>query len=194
MPNGTGVSKAAKIALSSANTLFMRGDLDLHVQTLNKIDLDWCIALQRFQPDDRRLPWDQCGRTLYDPCVFAFSFKTTEHSRLPAAACICQFCEPTEAVPALLNLEMLQNFRLQDSILDGNTFRFTLYVVAIFMAITECRGLRLIAPVNNRVATYYMRQYGFIDLTEGAREILYHDAAGLYSVLSGTSTRIEDDY
>lgn len=146
MPNGTGVSEAAKIALSSANTLFLQGELDLHVQTLNKTDLEWCIALQRFQPDDRRLPWDQCGRTLYDPC------------------------------------------------LDGNTFRFTLYVVALFMAITECHGLRLIAPVNNRVATYYMRQYGFIDLTEGAREILYHDAAGLYSVLSDTSSRIEGDY
>lgn len=191
MPDGTDVREAAKIALAGANTLFMQGDLSLCVQTLSKTDLEWCIALQRFQPEYRRLPWDQCGRALSEPCAFAFSFKISDYSRLPAAACICQFCESTRAAPAWLNLEMLQNFHLRDSPLDGNTFRFTLYVVALFMAITECHGLRLITPVNDIVAEYYMREYGFIDQTEGAGEILYRDAAGLYAWLSGTGTRID---
>ncbi|WP_279616112.1 hypothetical protein [Kosakonia oryziphila] len=35
-------------------------------------------------------------------------------------------------------------------------------------------------PVNKEVTDYYMQQYGFIDLTDGEKAILYRDANSLF--------------
>ncbi|CAI1077500.1 hypothetical protein [Serratia proteamaculans] len=83
-------------------------------------------------------------------------------------------------MPAVLNVEMLQNFHIQDSCLDGNTFRFALYAAVLFMVETQCVGLRLISPINARVADYYINEHHFIDITSGDNGILYRDAQALF--------------
>lgn len=67
----------------------------------------------------------------------------------------------------MLNIEMLQNFRIRDSSLDGNTLRFALYVAVLFMVDTACAGLRLISPINTELADYYINNHHFVDLTGG---------------------------
>lgn len=80
----------------------------------------------------------------------------------------------------MLNIEMLQNFRIRNSNLDGNTLRFALYVAVLFMVDTACAGLRLISPINTELADYYINHHQFVDLTGGLKQILYRDAEALF--------------
>lgn len=79
----------------------------------------------------------------------------------------------------MLNIKMVQNFHLQNSVLNGNTFSFVLLVATLFMAETHCSGLRLISPVNEQVANYYIREHGFTDIS-GSKLILQLGADALF--------------
>lgn len=179
-------------ALDTTNTIFENSECNICVRMLTAEDLDWYIALQRQQPVERRLPWDMSGAALTDPHAFNFSFKILDADQRPAGACICQFLPATQADESpVLNVEMIQNFHIKDSILDGNMLRFALYAAILFMAETKCEGLRLISPINEDVADYYINVYGFIDIC--GKEILYRDAEGLFQWLQTDLTQVEDE-
>lgn len=179
-------------ALDSTNAIFEGSERNIRVQPLTADDLEWCIALQRQQPEERRLPWNMSGATLTDPYAFKFSFKILDADHRPAGACICQFSPATQDDDSsTLDVEMIQNFHIQDSILDGNTLRFALYAAVLFMAETQCEGLRLISPINDEVADYYINEHGFSDIC--AKEILYRDAEGLFQWLQADTAPVEDD-
>lgn len=179
-------------ALDSTNAIFEASKRNIRVQMLTADDLNWCMALQRQQPEERRLPWNMSGAALTDPYAFKFSFKILDADQRPAGACICQFSPATqEDESPTLDVEMIQNFHIQDSILDGNTLRFALYAAVLFMAETKCGGLRLISPINEEVADYYIDEYGFIDICH--KEILYRDAEGLFLWLEADNASVEDE-
>lgn len=187
------VQQISQQTLDSTNIIFAHNGYNIRVQALTEVDLRWCIAIQRDLPKTCRLPWAQNGAVLSDPDSFSFSFKIVDAEQRPAGACIFQYCPATENGLPFLNLEMIQNFHNQDSVLDGNTLRFALYVAVLFMADTGCGGLRLMFPVNAEVANYYIREYGFLDLTDGGKEILYRDANSLFEWFRRASRLVDDE-
>ncbi|WP_413507204.1 hypothetical protein [Serratia proteamaculans] len=180
MPHDFNVQELGQRVLATTNEIFAAGEHNIRVQMLTAEDLEWCIVQTRQQPENQRIPWALSGAVLDNPDAFRFSFKILDADQRPAGACICQFCPATGKMPAVLNVEMLQNFHIQDSCLDGNTFRFALYAAVLFMVETQCVGLRLISPINARVADYYINEHHFIDITSGDNGILYRDAQALF--------------
>lgn len=189
MNKGVDIQLAAQRALEDANLIFRRNRCDIRLAKLLPADLKWCIALQRSQPEAHQLPWSLCGHYCHDPHTFAFSFKMRCKESRPAGACVSQFCPASRHSPAMLNVEMLQNFHLTDSVLDGNTLRFALYAAVLFMAETECEGIRLITPLNRKVADYYISQFGFRET--GSMDILFRDAEGLYQWFLSEAEQVE---
>nr|WP_315290353.1 hypothetical protein [Serratia proteamaculans] len=180
MPHDFNVQELGQRVLATTNEIFAAGEHNIRVQMLTAEDLEWCIVQTRQQPENQRIPWALSGAVLDNPDAFRFSFKILDADQRPAGACICQFCPATGNMPAVLNVEMLQNFHIQDSCIDGNTFRFALYAAVLFMVETQCVGLRLISPINARVADYYINEHHFIDITSGDNGILYRDAQALF--------------
>lgn len=172
------VQRIGQRALSATNKIFEDLKYNIRVQMLTEADMDWCVHMTREQPRDRRLPWDRNGHALKSKDAFNFSFKILDADNRPAGACLCQFYPAAYEESACLNVEMLQNFHIQNSILDGNTLKFTLFAAVLFMADTGCTGLRLMSPVNDKVADYYINEHGFKDIL-GDKGILYRDAEGL---------------
>ena len=193
MTGNIDVQSTGQEALNGTNKIFESNDYNFRVQMLTAADMDWCIAMQRDQPLHYRLPWNLAGGALDDPDAFSFSFKILDAVQRPAGACICHFCPATFEAPAILDVEMIQNFHIQDSLLDGNTLRFALYVLILFMADTQCTGLRLLSPVNETVADYYLQEHQFSDLTGGLKEVLYRDAADLYEWFKADTTQVDDE-
>lgn len=165
--------------LSTANWVFAQLGYAFRVRLFTIEDMAWCIHLTRCQPDERQLPWDTSGAALTNPNAFNFSFLFTDTENKPAAACFTRFCPSYDLFPAMLNIEMVQNFHLRNSLLDGNTFSFVLLVATLFMAETHCSGLRLISPVNEQVAIYYIHEHGFTDIS-GSKLILQLGADALF--------------
>lgn len=186
------VQHISQQAMDAANIIFAQNGYNIQVQTLTEADIRWCIAIQRDLPEMYRLPWDHSGTVLNDPDTFLFSFKIVDVEWRPAGACVFQYCPAINDGFPFLNLEMIQNFHLQNSVLDGNTLRFALYIAVLFMTDTRCGGLRLMFPVNTEVAEYYMQQYGFIDLTDGEKAILYRDANSLFEWFQRDKQPVED--
>ncbi len=179
MPHNFDIELIGQDALDSTNAIFEEADYNIRVQELTADDLVWCSHITNHLPHDKKLPWDHSGASLTDPESFKFSFKILDAYERPAGACICLFCPADNNVQAVLNIEMLQNFHIQDSILDGNTLRFALYAAVLFMVDTQCAGMRLISPINDEVADYYINDHRFEDITDGMKAILYRDAASL---------------
>ncbi|MBA0172704.1 hypothetical protein WCT78_08270 [Pectobacterium versatile] len=173
-------------ALASTNEILGLADKDFRVAQLTTIDLEWCIAHTRNTINTHQLPWAKNGGVLENPDTFNFSFKLLDTEDRPAAACMCSFCPRTEWEEngehfdegPTLNVEMLQNFHLRDSELDGNTLKYALYTVLFFIVETECTGVRLIEPINDIVANYYLAQ-GFEDITGGSKAILWRSSENL---------------
>lgn len=180
MPHVFNVRLIGEGALAATNDLLAEAGYGVRVQMMNAEDFEWCVALARQQPEERRIPWALNGAALDDPDGFMFSFKIQSIDDRPAGACICRFCPAAGEQLAMLNIEMLQNFRIRDSSLDGNTLRFALYVAVLFMVDTACAGLRLISPINTELADYYINYHQFVDLTGGLKQILYRDAEALF--------------
>ena len=149
-------------------------------------------------PQEKRLPWDHVGNVIDNSKYFSFVFKIVEHVERPAGASICLFCPMSEGKAAELNLEILQNFEIQPSTLDGNTLRFTLYAAIFFMAEARCAGIRIISPINEKVADYYINEHEFIDITSGMKTILYRSAGSLYrwleTELAYNETQVEGEH
>lgn len=173
------IRNIARQTLNVANSVFIRLGYAIHVRRFTIEDMAWCIHLSRSQPEERQLPWDTSGAALTDANAFNFSFSLIYAENKPAAACFTRFCPPDGPPPAMLNIDMVQNFHLRDSVLDGNTFSFVLLVATLFMAETDCSGLRLISPINEQVASYYIDQHGFKDIS-GNKLILYREADALF--------------
>ncbi|MEI7189550.1 MULTISPECIES: hypothetical protein [Dickeya] len=178
MHEGFSIREIGQSALASTNELFIEARHGVRVAELTADDLAWCVALTRNLPEDRKLPWDQCGGVLAELDTFNFSFKLLDKDYQPAGACLCRYCPATADLGAVLNIEMIQNFNIMPSILDGNTMQFALWAVIYFMLDTECEGVRLMSPINDDIADYYIREHGFWDIS-GDRSILYRDADGL---------------
>jgi hypothetical protein len=191
MPHDFNVQELGRRVLAITNEIFAVGEHNIRVQMLTAEDLEWCIVQTRRQPENQRIPWALSGAVLDYPDAFNFSFKILGVDQRPAGACICQFCPATGNMSAVLNVEMLQNFHIQDSCLDGNTFRFALYAAVLFMVETQCSGLRLISPINERVADYYINEHHFVDITFGDKGILYRDAQALFQWFIEDSTPTE---
>lgn len=115
MPEPT-IRESGEVAVEQTNELFRQADKPLVACLLSELDLEWCISAVRNMPEERQLPWDQIGAMLRDDNAFNFCFKLLDARHRPAGACICEYC-PGDGV---LNVEMLQNFQIQPSILDGN--------------------------------------------------------------------------
>lgn len=164
------VQRIGQKALEGTNIILARNHYNIRVQKLTAADIAWCVVMQSQQDRTYRLPWAMNGAALNDPDAFIFSFKILGADQRPAGACICYYCPAIDDNPALLNIEMIQNFHLRDSILDGNTLRFALYAAVLFMAEAKCGGLRLMSPINDEIADYYIRDHGFIDLTGGEKK------------------------
>ncbi|EET6913163.1 hypothetical protein EOQ02_18385 [Escherichia coli] len=186
MPDAENIQNAGIQALITTNDLLIQANKEFRVAPLTNDDMDWCIASSRALPEEHRLPWDQNGGAINAPDAFNFSFKLLDMGSRPAGACLCTYCpgvelreneEPSETGPTL-NVEMLQNFHIRDSELDGNTLKFALYAILFFIIETRCTGIRLIEPINDRIADYYIAQ-GFEDLTEGSKEILWRSSEDL---------------
>ncbi|MDC9817990.1 hypothetical protein R0L47_07575 [Pectobacterium polonicum] len=186
MPDALYILDAGVRALASTNEILGLADKDFRVAQLTAMDLEWCIAHTRNTINIHQLPWAQNGGVLENPDTFNFSFKLLDTEDRPAAACMCSFCPRTEWAEngehfdegPTLNVEMLQNFHLRDSELDGNTLKYALYAVLFFIVETECTGVRLIEPINDIVANYYLAQ-GFEDITGGSKAILWRSSGNL---------------
>ncbi|HDK6650628.1 TPA: hypothetical protein MXC98_001632 [Klebsiella variicola] len=175
MPEPT-IRESGEVAVEQTNELFRQADKPLVACLLSELDLEWCISAVRNMPEERQLPWDQIGAMLRDDNALNFCFKLLDARHRPAGACICEYC-PGDGV---LNVEMLQNFQIQPSILDGNMLKFALYAIVLFLLETEGSGVRLMFPINQAVAAYYVEEHGFLDITDdGSRDILYRSAADL---------------
>lgn len=194
MPHDFDVQALGRAALATANEIFAAAAYNIRVQMLTAEDLEWCIVQTRRQPENLRMPWALSGAVLDNPDAFNFSFKILDADQRPAGACLCQFCPATDEMPAVLNVEMLQNFHIKGSSLDGNTFRFALYAAVLFMVATQCTGLRLISPLNTRVADYYINEHRFIDITSGEKGILYRDAQALFQWFIDDSASVEAEH
>ncbi|MDF7681553.1 hypothetical protein PT300_13540 [Enterobacteriaceae bacterium ESL0689] len=127
MPELT-IRESSEAAVELTNRLFRQTDKLLVACLLSEPDLEWCIASMRSMPEERKLPWDQIGATLRDDNAFNFCFKLLNACDRPAGVCICEYC-PSDRI---LNIEMLQNFQIHQSILDGNTLKFALYTIIFF--------------------------------------------------------------
>lgn len=191
MPHDFDIQELGRAALATTNEIFTAAAYNIQVHMLTGEDLEWCIVQTRQQAENLRIPWALSGAALDNPDIFKFSFKILNAAQRPAGACICQFCPAAGDMSAVLNVEMLQNFHIQDSCLDGNTFRFALYAAILLMVDTRCTGLRLISPVNARVADYYINEHHFIDITAGDKGILYRDAQALFQWFIEDSASIE---
>jgi len=191
MKQDVDIQLAAQRALEAANLIFETCQCYIRLRRLLPADLAWCIALQRGQPEAHQLPWDISGGYYNDRHTFAFTFRLLSEKNRPAGACVSQFCPASPRCPAMLNIEMLQNFHLLDSILDGNTLRFALYAAILFMAETECEGIRLISPLNKDVAAYYISEFGFEEMC--GSDILYRDAEALYQWFLADVKQVEDE-
>lgn len=178
MPHDFDVQALGRAALATANEIFAAAAYNIRVQMLTAEDLEWCIVQTRRQPENLRMPWALSGAVLDNPDAFNFSFKILD----------------ADQRPAVLNVEMLQNFHIKCSSLDGNTFRFALYAAVLFMVATQCTDLRLISPLNTRVADYYINDHRFIDITSGEKGILYRDAQALFQWFIDDSASVEVEH
>ncbi|GKW10252.1 hypothetical protein PEC301899_05340 [Pectobacterium carotovorum subsp. carotovorum] len=200
MPDALHILDAGVSALASTNEILGIADKDFRVAQLTDIDLEWCIAHTRNTIHTHQLPWDQNGGVLENPDAFNFSFKLLDINDMPAAACMCSFCPRTEweedgehiEEGPTLNVEMLQNFHLRDSELDGNTLKYALYAILFFILETQCTGVRLIEPINDSVANYYITQ-GFEDITGGSKTILWRSSENLLQWLREDIQVVNDD-
>lgn len=175
MPEPT-IRQSGEVAIEQTNELFRQANQPLVACLLSELDLEWCIAAVRNMPEERQLPWNQTGLMLRSANAFNFCFKLLDARHRPAGACICEYCPDDD----VLNIEMLQNFQIQPSILDGNMLKFSLYAVVLFLLETDGVGVRLMFPINQAVAAYYVEEHGFQDITDdGSRDILYRSAADL---------------
>ncbi|ORJ18635.1 hypothetical protein BS639_24275, partial [Rouxiella silvae] len=143
-------------ALEVSNLLFEKAGYNFRVSKLTIADLDWCRAMSRQQPKNKWIPWEFC-------------FKLLDLSNKPAAACMCQYSKVINAEQDYLDVEMIQNFAIKTSVLDGNTFRFALYTLIFFMRDARCHGIRVMSPINSKVADYYINKYNFVDIL-GSKE------------------------
>lgn len=176
MPNLT-VRQYGADAIATTNRYFLATHLPLIANALSQQDLEWCMAMVRNLPEERRLPWDTVNASLYDEEAFNFAFKLVDSADRPAGACVCEYVQEEQ----VLNVNMLQNFSPQGSVLNGNMLTYSLVTIVFFLADTGGTGVRLICPVNERVADYYINRHEFVDITDGEKLILYRSADELAS-------------
>lgn len=175
MPEQT-IEDYGKSAIKQTNELLRQANKPVLVDLLNTEDLEWCIAAMRNVTPERQLPWHQMGYMLREENAFNFCFKLTDKAHRVAGACLCEYC-PADNV---LNVEMLQNFRITPSVLDGNLFRFALYTIVLFLLGCRGKGVRIMFPVNRKVASYYIEKFDFYDITDdNTGDILYRDTSDL---------------
>ncbi|WP_034911840.1 hypothetical protein [Erwinia sp. 9145] len=191
MANLLDIKSIIQRTLSTTNDIFSELEYNVRVHELTAEDIDWCIHLSKMLPNEKQLPWDRSGSTLTDDDAFNFSFKITDADNKPAGACISRFCQENDENQAFLNIEMIQNFHIYDSILDGNTLKLALFAAILFMAETNCAGLRLISPLNDEIADYYIDTYAFEDIS-GNKEILFRDAHSLLAWFASQVTPVAD--
>lgn len=176
--NDINLREIERNALEVSNLLFEKAGYNFRVSKLTIADLDWCRAMSRQQPKNKWIPWEFMGSLFYHKNSFNFSFKLLDLSNKPAAACMCQYSKVINAEQDYLDVEMIQNFAIKTSVLDGNTFRFALYTLIFFMRDARCHGIRVMSPINSKVADYYINKYNFVDIL-GSKEILYRDSKSL---------------
>ncbi|EJG2210050.1 hypothetical protein GWI96_13285 [Proteus sp. G4380] len=188
MPELT-IRECGEEAIRLTNELFQQSEQSFMAYLLNESDLAWCIASTRNFPPERQLPWDHAGQTFQNDNGFSFCFKFLDMQNRPAGACICEYCSDN-----VLNIEMIQNFQIKSSILDGNTLKFMLYTIVFFLLLTQGTGVRLMFPINENVATYYVEKHGFQDLTgDGSKEILYRSAEDLLNWFEQNNRSVDSE-
>lgn len=176
MPNLT-IRQHGTEAIATTNQYFLATRLPLMANALSPQDLEWCMVMVRNLPKERRLPWDTINASLYDEEAFNFAFKLLDSAERPAGVCVCEYVQEEQ----VLNVNMLQNFAPEGSVLDGNMLTYSLVTIVFFLADIGGTGVRLMSPINEQVADYYINRHKFVDITRGAKLILYRSADDLAS-------------
>ncbi|ANS44896.1 hypothetical protein [Serratia inhibens] len=171
MPN-ISIRQHGADAIDTTNRYFLDTGLPLVANTLSQQDLEWCMAMVRNLPEEKRLPWETVNASLDDDEAFNFAFKILDAMDRPAGACACDYIQAEQ----VLNVNMLQNFSPEGSVLDGRMLTYALVTIVFFLVDTEGTGVRLMFPVNDGVADYYINRHQFVDITNGAKLILYRSA------------------
>lgn len=163
-------------AIESTNEFFENTGKPFVITRMTEQDLRWCINRSSQSPVP--LDWRYVGGDLEREDGYNFCFKLTcEDEEInplperPQGGCACSYSQYNSTV----TIEMIQNFSLPDSPLDGRMMEYSLITIIFFLGEVNGTGVFIDNPVNDEICDHYIDVYGFSPF-DGNRSLLYISA------------------
>lgn len=160
------IRRCGESAIEQFSNLLRVMGIALTISEMNKDDLAWCEYLSR--QSQYPLEWGHVQSMLECSDTYNFCFQLPMHLGRPEGACACRYNMKTKT----LNLEMLQSFAQENSPFAKKAVTFSLMAIIFFLREVGAEGVYIIDPYNDKVASYYKKEFCFRDIC-GNNAILY---------------------